>query len=86
MNRLQRITSTMAALGAAIVACLPIQKAWAQWSFTVDPTFQTQIVQQNVNDILLNEDGDGSFTGDDDCGIRRHAAALDIVNLTDRVL
>ncbi|MFN6177489.1 MAG: hypothetical protein ACK46G_08140 [Flavobacteriales bacterium] len=57
MNRLQRITSTMAALGAAIVACLPIQKAWAQWSFTVDPTFQTQIVQQNVNDILLNEDG-----------------------------
>jgi len=50
MNALQRIASTMAALGVAIVAC-------AQWSFTVDPSFQTQIVQQNVNSLLLNEDG-----------------------------
>ncbi len=40
----------MATLGVAIVAC-------AQWNFTVDPTFQTQLVQQNVNSLLLNEDG-----------------------------
>ena len=47
----------MAALGVAIVACLPIHKACAQWSFTVDTTFQVQLVQQTVNSILLNEDG-----------------------------
>ena len=50
MHNLKRITSTMAALGVAIVAC-------AQWSFTVDPTFQTQIIQQNVNSLHLLPDG-----------------------------
>ncbi len=43
-----------AALVAAAWACYP---ACAQWSFTVDPTFQTQIVQQNVNDLVILEDG-----------------------------
>lgn len=57
MNRLQRIASAMPALVAAIAACLPIRQAGAQWSFTVDPTFQTQIVQQNVNDLVILQDG-----------------------------
>ena len=50
MERASRITSTMAASLAAIVAC-------SQWNFTVDPTFQMQISQQAVNSLLLNEDG-----------------------------
>jgi hypothetical protein len=57
VNALQRISSTMAALGAAIVVCLPISQGNAQWSFTVDTTFQVQLVQQNVNSLLLNDDG-----------------------------
>jgi uncharacterized delta-60 repeat protein len=47
----------MAALVAAIVACLPFGPACAQWSFTVDPTFQTQVVQQNVNALVILSDG-----------------------------
>ena len=43
-----------AAFVAAAWACRP---ACGQWSFTVDPTFQVQLVQQNVNSLLLNEDG-----------------------------
>ncbi|MEZ4807352.1 MAG: T9SS type A sorting domain-containing protein [Flavobacteriales bacterium] len=50
MEHRERISSMVVALVAATLAC-------AQWSFTVDPTFQTQITQQNVNDLLLNEDG-----------------------------
>jgi uncharacterized delta-60 repeat protein len=57
MHTRQRKAGTMTALGVAIVTCLPFQQAGAQWSFTVDPTFQTQLVQQNVNSLLLNEDG-----------------------------
>jgi hypothetical protein len=53
----------MAALGAAIVACLPISQANAQWSFTVDTTFQTPIVQQNVNDLVILQDGNLFISG-----------------------
>ncbi len=45
-----RIANTVAALWVAIIAN-------AQWNFTVDSTFQTQIIQRNVNSLLLNEDG-----------------------------
>ena len=50
MRQLKRIASNVAAFVAATLSC-------AQWNFPVDPTFQTQITQQNVNSLLLNEDG-----------------------------
>jgi|GEM_PF-7115209 len=51
MGLLQRtIVSNVAAVLAATLVC-------AQWNFTVDPIFQTQIIQQNVGSLLLNEDG-----------------------------
>ncbi|MBK7384237.1 MAG: T9SS type A sorting domain-containing protein [Flavobacteriales bacterium] len=51
MRTVLRITLyTVAAFLAATVTC-------GQWNFTVDPSFQTQITQQNVGSLLLNEDG-----------------------------
>jgi hypothetical protein len=44
------ILSMVAALVAATTAL-------GQWSFTVDTTFRVPLVAQNVNDLLLNEDG-----------------------------
>ncbi len=41
----------------AVAALWAATAAWSQWSFTLDPTFQVQITQQNVNSLLLNEDG-----------------------------
>ncbi|MBK9512702.1 MAG: T9SS type A sorting domain-containing protein [Flavobacteriales bacterium] len=50
MNYERCILSMVAALVAATTAL-------GQWSFTVDTTFRVPLVAQNVNDLLLNEDG-----------------------------
>ncbi len=42
---------------ATVAACLAATVVCGQWNCTVDPGFQTEITRNNVNSLLLNDDG-----------------------------